>query len=60
MTASRPPRLADWLLDRVASGRNGESLVGDLHEQFGRGRSNGWYWRQTATAIVLELVVAVV
>jgi hypothetical protein len=53
MIASRPPRLADWLLLRLASGPRHGSLIGDLHEQYGRGRSAGWYWRQSFTVIVL-------
>lgn len=52
MNASRPPRLADWLLFRLASGPRRHSLIGDLHEQHERGRSAAWYWRQTARAIV--------
>jgi uncharacterized protein involved in exopolysaccharide biosynthesis len=57
MTASPPPRLADWLLDRLTSGGTSDSLVGDLHEQFGRGRSIAWYWRQATIAIALEMVM---
>jgi len=55
MRASRPPRLADWLLFRLASGSKRHSLVGDLHEQYERGRSSLWYWRQAAEAIILNL-----
>jgi hypothetical protein len=29
------------------AGRN-DALIGDLHEQFQGGRSQGWYWRQVA------------
>jgi hypothetical protein len=54
MTPSRPPRLADWLLFRLTSGRRKQSIIGDLHEQYGRGRSFGWYWRQTITTILLD------
>jgi hypothetical protein len=55
MRASRPPRLADWLLFRLAFGARRHSLVGDLHEQYARGRSSVWYWRQAAKAIVLNI-----
>jgi len=51
MTTSRPPRLADWLLRRLASGPKKPSLIGDLHEQFRGGRSAAWYWRQTFRVI---------
>jgi hypothetical protein len=51
MIASRPPRLADWLLRRLASGPKQQSLIGDLHEQYRSGRTAAWYWRQTVRAI---------
>jgi len=54
MTPSLPPRLADWLLFRLISGRRKQSIIGDLHEQYRRGRSFGWYWRQTITTILLD------
>jgi len=53
MTAHRPPRLADWLLQQLAEGRRQQSILGDLHEQFARGRSVSWYWRQTITTILV-------
>jgi hypothetical protein len=31
-------------------------LIGDLHEQFERGRSRSWYWRQAVEASVLSSV----
>jgi len=58
MRASRPPRLADWLLFRLASAPKWPSLIGDLHEQYERGRSSLWYWRQTAKAIVLSIGIS--
>jgi hypothetical protein len=58
MRASRPPRLADWLLLRLASGAKRHSLLGDLHEQYQRGRSSLWYWRQAARAIVLNVGIS--
>jgi hypothetical protein len=48
MTPQNPPRLATALLTLIA--RPNAALVGDLHEQFQRGRSRGWYWRQVAGA----------
>ena len=52
MSPAQPPRLASWLLRRFAAGPQRESLIGDLDEQFARGRSSLWYWRQVATAIL--------
>jgi hypothetical protein len=53
MSAPQPPRLANWLLRRFASGPKRESLVGDLDEQFARGRSAFWYRRQVLSAILV-------
>jgi hypothetical protein len=50
--SSQPPRLATWLLERLASGPKRESLIGDLVEQHGYGRSAVWYWRQVTAAII--------
>jgi hypothetical protein len=52
-TAAHLPRLASWLLRRLTSGPNREALIGDLDEQFARGRSSAWYWRQVVSAIVV-------
>jgi hypothetical protein len=52
---SGPPRLADRLLTRLLPTSRTETLVGDLHEQYQRGRSRGWYWRQVIEALVLSL-----
>ena len=35
----------------MAFGPNRESLIGDLTEQYQRGRSTIWYWRQVLAAI---------
>jgi uncharacterized protein involved in exopolysaccharide biosynthesis len=53
MMASRPPRFADWLLQRLVAGPRQQSILGDLHEQYGRGRSGAWYWRQTIKTILV-------
>jgi len=51
MSTAQPPRLATWLLVRLASGEKRESLIGDLAEQYRNGRSASWYWRQTLGSI---------
>lgn len=53
MSTSQPPRLASWLVRRFAGGPQRESLVGDLDEQFARGRSSRWYWRQVVTTLLV-------
>jgi preprotein translocase subunit SecY len=51
MTEKQPPALATWLVKRAARGN--EALVGDLLEEFHRGRSSVWYWRQALTTVVV-------
>ena len=53
----RPPRLASIVLDLLAPGN--EALHGDLEEEFWRGRSTAWYWRQVMTAVALQGPLAV-
>lgn len=55
MSFRRPPRLAVWLLQRSGVATN-EPLAGDLLEEFRRGRSVGWFWRQTGTAVLNTFV----
>src|SRR5437773_2937636 len=52
MRTSQPPRVATWLVYRLASGPKRESLIGDLIEQHHRGRSAVWYWGQVLSAIL--------
>jgi hypothetical protein len=53
MKSTAPPALAAWLLEHLAMGPRNESLAGDLLEEFSSGRTDGWYWRQTLSAIAI-------
>jgi hypothetical protein len=44
-----PPRLAAALLHHLL---RSDSLAGDLAEEFARGQSRIWYWRQVLAAII--------
>ena len=54
----RPPRLASVLLEQFAPGN--EALHGDLDEEFSRGRSSAWYWRQVIATIARQGPLALV
>jgi putative ABC transport system permease protein len=52
----KPPRLADWFLARVLPlGKRGESILGDLREEFRSNPSRLWYWRQTLALCIRYL-----
>jgi hypothetical protein len=51
-----PPMFATWLLRHLGSDYHGESLEGDLFEEYQHGRSRLWYWRQTGAAIFIGRV----
>ena len=51
----RPPALAAWILSRLLRGRRSEALVGDLDEEYGRGRTRVWYWRQALYAAAADM-----
>jgi hypothetical protein len=53
MTMRVPPRIATWLLKHLGPGYRNESLAGDLYEEYQHDRTQAWYWRQTAAAIVI-------
>ncbi len=45
----QPPALARILLNRL--GPRDQSLVGDLYEEYGAGRSRTWFWRQVIASV---------
>ena len=45
MKLRRPPKIAAWLIERNSP------LAGDLLEEFQRGKSRGWFWRQALIAM---------
>ena len=49
MRSAHPPKLATWVLRRLGS--HNEALAGDLLEEYQRGRSKLWYWRQVLIAV---------
>ena len=55
MSAVPPPRLASCLLRRLVGGPTRESLIGDIDQQFARGRTSSWYWRQVLLAILVDV-----
>jgi hypothetical protein len=57
MKHRNPPRIATWLLNRL-SGCD-EALIGDMIEEYRRGHSRLWYWRQTSIAVLRTTVADV-
>jgi hypothetical protein len=51
MRSSKPPIVATWVLTRFGNGN--EVLAGDLVEEYQRGRTAAWYWRQVLVAILV-------
>jgi hypothetical protein len=54
MRTSQAPSAATWLLKFLTPRDMSEALIGDLLEEFMRGRSASWYWRQLLTAIIVS------
>jgi hypothetical protein len=48
----KAPLLATRILERLGSGD--EALLGDLLEEYRRGRSRGWYWSQVFAGVALH------
>jgi hypothetical protein len=56
MTIRVPPRVATWLLTHLGTAYQGDSLAGDLFEEYQQNRTPAWYWGQTAVAVFLGRV----
>jgi hypothetical protein len=52
----RPPALARWLVEHLASGYQRDALIGDLFEEYQLGRSRLWYWGQAGLAVWCALM----
>jgi preprotein translocase subunit SecY len=55
MRSTEPPRLATWLIEHT--GRDRTSLAGDLLEEYRRGRSTAWYWKQVLTTLARDVAM---
>ena len=51
MKEHHPPFIATWLISHWGDKYRREALVGDLIEEYQRGRSDAWYWMQVARAL---------
>jgi hypothetical protein len=51
MTKRTPPRFATWIIAHIAPDYRRESLIGDLIEQYGEGRTARWYWSEVAAVV---------
>jgi predicted permease len=51
----RPPAIAEWLLRRLAPGREGEIIAGDLREEFEARGGRIWYWREVLSCVAVRL-----
>jgi hypothetical protein len=47
-----PPACATWLLERFSGRYRRDALLGDLLEEYRRGRSDAWYWREAMVAVM--------
>jgi hypothetical protein len=54
MKPSQPAPTALWLVQMALSGRHREEIIGDILEE-SRGRSTLWVWRQSLTAILVNV-----
>lgn len=57
MKPRRPPWLATWLARWLSDPYRQEALLGDLTEEYRRGRSRVWYWKEVLAAVVVRACV---
>jgi len=53
MSTIQPPAFPARLLKRMVPAQDHEVLLGDLAEEYQRGRSTTWYWLQICAAVVI-------
>ena len=51
MKRRHPPIIATWLISHWGDKYRRDALVGDLIEEYQRGRSDAWYWMQVGLAL---------
>src|SRR5215468_6079864 len=56
MRSTHPPALASWFLRHFGCSPNNQSVIGDLNERYGQGRSRLWYWKEVNHAIVASFL----
>jgi hypothetical protein len=49
------PPVATWFLELFCSGAEYDSVIGDLFEEYHRGRGRSWYWRQVLVIVFFGL-----
>ena len=52
MKHEQPPKLPSWLLEHFSHTMDNDALAGDLAEQYRRGRSTVWYWKQVLATLL--------
>jgi hypothetical protein len=54
MSTIQPPAFPARLLKRLVPAQDHDVLLGDLCEEYQRGRSKVWYWLQILAAVIVE------
>jgi hypothetical protein len=60
MSGKKPSfRTASWLLRHLGCSWNHDAMLGDIQEQFARGRSRLWFWQEVCAAIFAGAYVSI-